>query len=405
MMKTALYTLTSPLHDEAAVKTASREFLESLGLDLDYRGDDYADYGLHPLDLIFVRTGGTEALFRQLLPHLRQQSSKPFRLLASGKSNSLAAAMEILSFLNSRGLKGEIIHGPARYVAARITLLANVAVARERLQDSRIGLIGRPSDWLIASGADPTALRTKLGIELIDIPMKELLDAIGTTPVPPLPTPLHDCVKGKETDIKASMPGALQIQDALWSVAAKHNLRGFTLRCFDLLTAVKNTGCLALAQLNAQGITAGCEGDIPALVTMTIARALTGIPGFQANPSTIDPETGEVLFAHCTIPLNMVRYYEYDTHFESGIGVAIKGYMQEGDVTVFKVSGDLTRAFIAEGTLIENGNQTSLCRTQLLIRLNDKRQAAALLTSPIGNHHVIVPGHVGETLRTFMETI
>jgi L-fucose isomerase-like protein len=128
------------------------------------------------------------------------------------------------------------------------------------------------------------------------------------------------------------------------------------------------------------------------MLSMKIIQSVTGLSGFQANPSAIDPETGEILFAHCTIPLNMVERYEFDTHFESGIGVGIRGYMKEGAVTVFKVSGDLSRSFIAEGTLVRNQSKPDLCRTQQVIQLSDKSQVSYFLTNPIGNHHIIVPG-------------
>jgi L-fucose isomerase-like protein len=97
----------------------------------------------------------------------------------------------------------------------------------------------------------------------------------------------------------------------------------------------------------------------------------------------------------------MVERYEYDTHFESGIGVGIRGYMKEGKVTVFKVSGDLSRSFIAEGTLVRNQSEPDLCRTQQLIRLSDKSQASYFLTNPIGNHHIIVPG----TYKSLLEEL
>ena len=93
----AIYTLTSPLHDEQAVAAVTREFLDTLRFDYDFRGGDYADYGKHALQLIFVRTGGTEGVFEQLLPQLQSQSDQPFYLLASGKSNSLPASPWIIS--------------------------------------------------------------------------------------------------------------------------------------------------------------------------------------------------------------------------------------------------------------------------------------------------------------------
>ena len=383
----AIYTLTSELHDESAVAAVTQEFLSSLQIEYELRGNDYADYGSHTLDLIYVRTGGTEGIFLKLLPQLQAQSGRPFYLLTSGKSNSLAASMEILSYLRQHGFKGEIIHGDSAYITRRISILSKAAEAGKLLQGTRLGIIGQPSDWLISSRADKDKVRRLLGIGLVDIPMQELLDAIASTPVRK-----QVADPSLSESIRKAMPGAIRIYDALETVVERHCLQGFTLRCFDLLTAVRNTGCMALARLNAKGIVAGCEGDVPALLSMAIAKALTGVSGFQANPSGINPETGQMVFAHCTIPLNMVERYELDTHFESGIGVGIRGYMKEGPVTIFKVSGDLRRSFIAEGDLLRNESKADLCRTQQVIRLSDPSQAAYFLTNPIGNHHIILPG-------------
>ena len=214
-------------------------------------------------------------------------------------------------------------------------------------------------------------MKAKLGTELVDVPMEEMY---------------------KSNDI----------YESLKSVIGAYNLQGFTLRCFDLLTTLKNTGCLALAKLNAEGYVTGCEGDVPAMLTMMIVRSLFGISGFQANPSNINPETGEMLFAHCTIPLNMVERYELDTHFESGIGVGIRGYMKEGPVTIFKISGDVKHYFITEGTLVRNQAKPDLCRTQQVIQLEDKNQVQYFLTNPIGNHHIIMPGHHKELLEMYL---
>jgi L-fucose isomerase-like protein len=374
-MNIAIYTITSELHDAKSIDATTRAFLESLDITYDMRGNDFSDYGSHALDLIYIRTGGTEGIFKPLLPQLQQQSKRPFYLLTSGKSNSLAASMEILSYLNQQGITGEIIHGSTTYIHHRIKVLEQVGEARSKMKGCRLGLIGEPSDWLISSRFDRTIVKERLGIELVYIPMKELLE----------------------------MPNVKKIYEALKALVEKYQLQGFTLRCFDLLTTIRDTGCMALAQLNAEGIVAGCEGDVPAMLSMKIIQALTGVSGFQANPATIDPEKGEMLFAHCTIPLNMVERYELDTHFESGIGVGIRGYMKEGPVTIFKVAGDLSRHFIAEGTLVRNQAKPDLCRTQQVIELDDKGQTRYFLTQPIGNHHIIVPGHLKELLEEILK--
>ena len=406
MIQPSIFTLTSRLHDESAVSEMSSSFLSEienrLGVGFDFRGADFSGYSSVPLPLIYVRTGGTEGLFKELLPRI----GGPVYLLTSGSSNSLAASMEILSYLCSHGRSGEIIHGSIDVIADRINILSRVAGAVSELAGSRYGVLGKPSDWLISSEADRDLIKGKLGIEIVDVPMGFLVEEISKKEYPADVAcrilPLEgNCPSGR-VDSNA-IDGALCIYGAMKRVAGTYGLSGLTVRCFDLLESVGNTGCLALAMLNQEGLVSGCEGDIPAMVTMAVVRALTGSSGFQSNPSRIDVKRGEALFAHCTIPLNMVYKYDYDSHFESGTGVAIHGDVAPGPVTVFKLSGDLSRSFIAEGTLEECTASSNLCRTQLHLKMED--DLSSLLTSPVGNHQVIVSGRWKSLFRSFMDTV
>ena len=412
-MTIGLYTLTSPLHNEAAVNASSAEFISAieaaLGLEFDFRGPDFSDYGSHDLDIVYVRTGGTEGLFKEVMGRMEG----PIRILTSGKSNSLAASMEILSYLNRQGRTGEIIHGSITYIADRIRILAKVQEARSRLSGIRLGIVGAPSDWLIASVADRPAYAENLGVTLTDIPIHDVVTEYHKAST----ENLGEAAEKAKAEFEAKAPkalhqyadGAFKIYKALKNIIRRHNLSGLTIRCFDLLDTIGNTGCLALAILNAEGFPAGCEGDVPTLMTMAIGNALTGVSGFQANPSRIDPETGEMLMAHCTIPLNMVTKYGFNTHFESGIGMAICGEMPLGEATILKVSGDLTRTFCCEAELLENRSEKDLCRTQTVLRIKGngaERKAVCseyFLKNPIGNHHVVFPGSHKDLFEAFCQ--
>ena len=337
-MNISIYTITSPLHDQKTIDETSRHFLDELNISFKSVKHDVYDYGTSCLDLIYIRTGGTEGIFKSLLPTLLEKSSQPFYLLTSGKSNSLAASMEILSFLRQNNLQGEILHGEPAYISDRIKTLAKVNEARKQLQDCNLGIIGKPSDWLISSGVDYQSIKEKLGINLIDITIEKLIELVKNTQGTEQENWTQHAISEQ---VRKSIAGANAIYLALKKIIEEYHLQGLTIRCFDLLPTLHNTGCLALAQLNAEGIVAGCEGDIPAMLSMKIAHALTGKTGFQANPATINPTTGQILFAHCTIPFDMIERYELLTHFESGIGVGIRGYMKEGPITIFKVSGKL----------------------------------------------------------------
>lgn len=411
-MNIALYTLTSPLHDEKAVNAVSKEFLEdierTLEMGFDFRGNDFSCYGDSDLDIIFVRTGGTEGLFKEIFPKLEGK----ILLLTSGKSNSLAASLEIMSYLNQQGHCGEILHGSKEYIAERISILAKVSAARKKLNGTNLGIIGQPSDWLISSNADKSAVKERLGINLLDIPIQELTDEIKAADISAFPEELHVIkaeLEGNASDaVRKHAEGAMKIYVALKHIVTRYNLSGLTLRCFDLLDTVGNTGCLALALLNAEGIPAGCEGDVPALLTMATGNALTGRCGFQSNPSRIDPQTGELLLAHCTIPFNMILNHSFNTHFESGIGVALHGDMPVGDATIFKVSGDLSRHFCAEAELVTNRYENNLCRTQIILKLKDNPQETCteyFLKNPVGNHHIVFSGAHKALFEAFMQNI
>lgn len=233
----------------------------------------------------------------------------------------------------------------------------------------RLGVIGKPSDWLIASGVDYKQVEANLGIELVDIPIERV-------------TPLGEVDKGEQ--------GAMAIYDRLKELVAEYDLSGLTLRCFDLLTTVKNTGCLALSKLNDEGVPAACEGDIPTLLTMMLCQRVTGCAGFQCNLARIEGK--QMLFAHCTVPLTMCESHTLTTHFESGIGVAIHGELPEGPYTLVKLSGDLTRLFAADVRLVRNQYEPNLCRTQVWLEV-DERVVRYFMTNPIANHHVLIPGH------------
>lgn len=564
-MKVLICSLASPLHAETLMPASQEKFIRELwealatvspDLDLTF-GQDVAAVlsagdtviarsGDHPgasgtdpaggLALVYVRTGGTEGAFKAALAgpdgalHLPR---RPVLLLTSGQSNSLAASMEILSFLRQNGCAGEILHGRPDYIAGRIVALAagpgaadglglgsgfgsgsgsgsgsgdapslhksggnvqafppdapslhksgenvqadaapaasvpgvgrrpfRAEIWRPLLAGKRLGIIGRPSDWLISSDVDPAVAQRELGLELVDVPMDELVAEIRTggcdwpdgirwpsasatvfpSPSSPADPDFSACLaqspsspsdpgssacqsQSSPSDLEipsdpeipagsgtSSGPltqafrprfgrtltpdvfnGAMDIYGALCRLIARYRLDGLTLRCFDLLTEVGNTGCMALAILNAQGIPSSCEGDVPALISMLIGHALTGCCGFQANPARIDPLSGEMLLAHCTVPLDMIRRGEYDTHFESGIGVAVRGELPEGPVTIFKVAPDLRQCFAADAELVRNQAERDLCRTQVV--LHAPGTARYFLTDSIGNHHIILPGH------------
>jgi L-fucose isomerase-like protein len=396
-MKIGLYNLISDVHREGYINSTLQGFLADIEEKLGEKFEDISLKDFNQKDwfpLIFIKSGGAEVKFEQIF----KQINRPYILLSSSIHNSLAASLEIASFLKQKKKRVEIIHGDSDYIARRIKELSKIFEVKSRLASTKLGVIGKPSDWLIASDVDYNKVKDVLGISLIDIEMDELVKEIDQD---------HHFAHPKLKNIrekgfnKKSIDGALKIYNGFKTIVNKYKLDGITVRCFDLLEIYKNTGCLGVSLLNDEGIIAGCEGDVPALISMTILHLLTDEPVFMANPSSIDINKNEIILAHCTLPLNMPDEFYLKTHFESGLGVGIKGNIREGEATIFKLSGDGKNYFVSSGEIVENLSKENLCRTQIRLRMNE--DVKYFLQNSIGNHHLICKGDYSEIVREFFK--
>lgn len=370
-----------------SVSDALGEPLEKVSLE-QYLADDFA--------LLYVASGGSEAYFLEVFEQLK---SRPCYILTSGESNSLAASMEILSFLRRHGGNGEILHGDIEQIAERIRVLKTAHKAKASLRGKNLGVIGKPSDWLIASEYSADAMMEKLGMGFVNISMDELQQEIAKKEY--TPNKYTELYLTKDFD-RNEVEKALYVYGAIKRLCVKYNLCGVSVRCFDLLDTVYTTGCLALATLNAEGIYGGCEGDVPALLSMAVLGAVTGEQMFLCNPNRFYTKEGYAVFAHCTIPVDMLESFKLNTHFESGIGVAIQGSFAENDCTIFKCEGDLSRYYVKDGRLTASPYSELLCRTQVRVYLDD---FSYFLKEPINNHHIICLGKHSAEVDAFFKLL
>ena len=385
-MKIGIYKIVSSLHDQEYISKNTNDFISNieneLGSKIDFISKE--DFSSYDLVLTLIQSGGSENQFKKVYKEL----PRPYLLLTYGSNNSLAASMEILSFLHNNKEEGEILHGSISYIVSRI----NYYINNKEITYKRLGVIGRPSDWLISSNVDYSLVKEKFGIELINISLNELVNE-------------YKSINGNHVELdpnfsKKEVDNALNLHQALVNVKDKYGLSGLTLRCFSLLSRIKTTGCLGLALFNKEGITATCEGDVPTMLSMHICNEICGNPGFQANPSRIELDKGEIIFAHCTIPLNMISNPTLMTHFESGIGVALRGVLDLEKATIFKLGSDLKSYFVETGEIVENLKEDNLCRTQIRIKMDNLE---SFLKNPKGNHHVIIYGDYKQAIIDFLE--
>ena len=385
-MKVNVFPLVSSLHNESKINENTTRLLnELMGMsDVEFKITPIEELYQCDLPLILIQSGGSEGLFLENFSKLKA----PFYLLTYGNNNSLAASLEIFSYLKDNNLEGEVLHGSNEYILSRIKALTDKKVGY------RLGVIGKPSDWLIASNVNYESAKRLHGVELIDIPIEKVIDYYATSE--------NDYDLTFNYD-KGEIDKALRLHKVIEKIKEEYNLNGLTIRCFDILDKLQTTACLSLAILNKEGVVATCEGDIPTMLSMHILNKVTNQRGFQANPSSISIADKKIILAHCTLPLDMVTDYYLDTHFESGIGVAIKGYLKEEKVTIFKLSKNLKDYYVTTGTIVRNLEKSNLCRTQIEVRVDENIEY--FLNRPYGNHHVVIYGDHKKEIMEYMQGI
>jgi len=351
------------------------------------------------LAVILVLTGSVE---RDVLKTVAQLPA-PSILIAHPGHNSLPASLEILARIRRDGGDGRILFGDAASIVPELQLELVLATAWKGLRFSRIGIIGEPSEWLIASDVDPAFLKGRLAVDLITVDIKELMDNIRSATVSrkelsAFTREAEDIIGPNPEDIRE----AITVYRGLRALVDEHRLAACSVRCFDLVTDMHTTGCYALSRLNDEGIPAGCEGDLQSLFSLYIASLLSGQVALMGNIAEVDSENQVVGLAHCMCPLSMAMHYTVYTHFESDLGIGISGTFPEGDYTMFRLGGErLDQLFVREGWLENSEFRNDVCRTQLRIRMSEP--VDELLHSPLGNHHILIPGHHRNAITRFWE--
>jgi L-fucose isomerase-like protein len=357
----------------------------------------------------FVVTGGTERAVLELEEARQAAPDEPVFLLAHPTSNSLPAALEVLARLQQDGSPGRIFYlkgpddtGGYQHVADAVHDLA----VRRALRRARIGLVGAPSDWLVASTPDADTVRQAWGPEVVPVGLsavQEMMRAVPQAEIAAHVASLVDQATGVREPSAAEIEDAVRVYTALKHVVEQHALDAVTVRCFDLVLDMKTTGCFALAQLTDEGVIAGCEGDLVSAVGLLWAYKLLGQTPWMANPAQLDVARNTLWLAHCTVPRTLVQEYCLRSHFESGLGVGLQGTLPVGPVTLLRIGGRrMDRLWLAEGDVVQAGFAENLCRTQAEIRLT-RGTAGDLLQAPLGNHLVLVQGHHLARLRRWWE--
>lgn len=350
--------------------------------------------------IILNSSGGTEDFINIIV----SECKLPVLILADNKRNSFASSLESYAYLKDNY---PVKIGYCETIDEKIItaeIFCDVINTINKINNSRFGLIGKPSDWLLTSkGINGFG---KFDTSLLNIDIEKLInevEVVSEENTSGLINNWKSTYKNILVDDKSLIESA-KAYLALKNIIKEFQLDFLTVRCFDLLD-YNFTACMGISLCNDDGITSGCEGDIPATFTMIIAQQLSRNPVWMANPSSINKERNEVVFAHCTVPSSFLddqSESELTTHMESGKSTALRGPLKKSQVTILRIGSKFDKIVAVNGQIKDsNMKEAHLCRTQAVIKIDG--DVEKWIEQSLGNHQVICYGDLLPALKYFCD--
>ncbi len=184
---------------------------------------------------------------------------------------------------------------------------------------------------------------------------------------------------------------------ALTQAATDKRADAVTMDCLGMFYSGRVTAypCLTFFQLNNDGSTGVCEGDLNSTCTQLMMRYLTGRPGYVSDP-VIDTARGWIIYAHCVAtnrvygPKGKVNPYIIRSHAEDQRGASVQSLMPVGEpVTTLAIDVMGKRMVIHTGKTVANLDDPKACRTKLAAQTNAEN---ILNEWDMGWHRVTVYG-------------
>ncbi len=390
--------VASPVHGREYYERLWEEYrglfqslsIEPIGVVSDEEGVEKIGESLRDADALFIAvlTGGASRYARMLAE--RAGKDKPIVLLAHGYHNSFASALSAKSRLESDGYKVLLVEAlrPSEAVEEAATIARAVRAA---VEVRKLRVVHLDAEKL---GGEAVEAAKRFGFRVENVSPSELdamMERVDVREVKRYLS-LHMDLGGVDERL-AEGPARLAAAAKLAALERGANL--VVIDCFPFILRKGFTPCIMMAYLLDEGLIAACEADYRAAILMTMAKVLTGKPGWIANPTHYDPQENTLILSHCTAATSLGSYATLLPHFETGNPYAVHVRIEPGVYTLAALSPDYQRLSYALVEVVESGMFSGgRCRTQVVAKFVDEENPEPFPAKAVSNHHVLIKGDV-----------
>ncbi|MCR8433471.1 MAG: hypothetical protein QXH55_02250 [Candidatus Korarchaeota archaeon] len=339
----------------------------------------------HNIIISVVLTGGTKKLIVNL-----GKLRKPMILVSNDKQNALSSSLHALYILRDHNKKILHIQGDlktvpwnsVRKVISGINgLLSNPA--------RNIVLIGVSSNFLEEEKYNLHSLKDKFGLSVKTVSLRKFLKQL--TKAEPDEGAISKMLKILEKTKTDDICEKIAKIHAVSKLLMKGSIAG-GIRCFPIISKVGVTPCFVVSDFLDEGKIFGCEADLAAIISMLLAKYITGEIPFVANPITLE-KTGRLTLAHCTAATKLFSSdAKLSEHFESKKGYAVEGSFRENStITLLKVDPGFSKLLLIRGQILVGKRfSNEFCRNQVVVGF--EKEPLRILSGEFAHHLIMIYG-------------
>jgi L-fucose isomerase-like protein len=325
--------------------------------------------------------------------------------------NSLCGANIAAHALQSSGHIATYIYGdPGEEGLLRPMLaLARAAATRQRLRQSRIGLVGQAPTGFYGCQFDELALARTIGTSVTQIDLAMLFDEASQVAEEKVEAAIAATAQrsaGLPQLNVAEVRRFAQAYTALKERLEAQELDGLAVRCWpEFPVQFGLMPCATLGRLADDGFVCACEADMHGAVTMLALQWLSGHTPFLADIVALDKDNNTISLWHCGNASACLAAdadpVQLTVHCNRRIGVAANFPLRAGAATLARlgVGPHGYRLLYIEGEVLEVPTNRFMGNTAVFRPLAAASTLLDTIMLDAWEHHMaLVPGHIASEL-------
>ncbi len=223
---------------------------------------------------------------------------------------------------------------------------AMAAALVKKVRKMKIGVIGGRLSIMTNLTTDEFGLEKIFGVTVVPIDfsaMQNFVDSADNSKIESRVKEIIKTVRNISID-KSTLEESVRYYFAFLDIVSHYGLEALAVNCYPH-PYIKAKTCLALSNMNDNGVIATCESDVNAAILMYILHSINGISSLNSDLIYEDTKSNSIMFSHCGCgPFSCAENYDdirLEEHFEVKSGMAVYYPLKKADkdVTIVNLSG------------------------------------------------------------------